>query len=478
MSDLTTHLIAIGVGVLIAFIFFGGNNNSQTAEPAAASGAAPVKAAGKKKNKKKNKKKAAKPSEPASEPVKKAPAPAKAEAPKETPKEEAAPAPAPANGGKKKKNKKKNGAASNGTATNNNTSTKENKPPPAAPKPTPTKAPEPPAPAIVPLQPRVVVEEAWETIPKKGKKKKNVGVKKQQAAAAAATATAAAAAETKASVSVTIDASRIGIIIGPKGATMNAIQEKTGTKLDVNAPKPEEKAGGNQFRPVVGGKSKATAKATVVITEGSPEGQKAAKKAILELADRGYAALLQAEGFGESSVSVHPRFLSEIVGTGGKIIKAIQSELDVKLTIPKTDWTPKTMQIGNVEPKVRVGIAGDSPANVKQAKQVINDIVAYHHHPITHPGLIHQEVNVPQEFFHCIIGTRGSEIKHIRGNYKVEVYMPSSESWCTTENVICVGKSNDVEKAISYIKLLMDRDSELREQKYSDEAYGDDSYGW
>lgn len=141
-------------------------------------------------------------------------------------------------------------------------------------------------------------------------------------------------------------------------------------------------------------------------------------------------------------------------------------------------FVPKTAQIGNIEPSVRVGIAGDIPANVKQAKQVIKDICAYHHHPITHPGLIHQEVYVPQEFFHCVIGTRGSEIKHIRGNYKVEVYMPSNESWCVTENVVCVGKSDDVEKAISYIKLLMDRDSELREQKYSDDAYGDDSYGW
>jgi len=281
-------------------------------------------------------------------------------------------------------------------------------------------------------------------------------------------------------VTVTIDASRVGIIIGPKGATMNAIQEKTGTKLDVNAPKLEEKAasGGSQFRPVVGGKSKSTAKATVVVSDGTTEGQKAAKKAILELADRGYATLLQAEGFGESSISVHPRFLSEVVGAGGKIIKAIQSELDVKLTIPKTEWTPKTLQIGNIAPSVRVGIAGDIPANVKKAKQVIKDICAYHHHDVTHPGFVHQEVFVPHEFFHCVIGTRGSEIKHIRGNYNVDVYMPSNESWCVTENVICVGKANDVEKAISYIKLLMDRDSELREQKYSDDAFGDDSMGW
>ena len=74
-----------------------------------------------------------------------------------------------------------------------------------------------------------------------------------------------------------------------------------------------------------------------------------------------------------------------------------------------------------------------------------------------------------------MIGPRGSEIKHIRGNYKVEVYIPSSDS--VTENVICVGRPNDVEKAISYIKLLMERDSELREEKYSDERYGDDGHG-
>jgi len=230
--------------------------------------------------------------------------------------------------------------------------------------------------------------------------------------------------------------------------------------------------------PSSGARAKKSAKATVIITEGSPQSKQVAKKAILELADRGYATLLQAEGFGESSVGVHPRFLSEIVGPGGSIIKAIQSELEVKLTIPKTDWTPKTMQIGNIVPSVRVGIAGDSPANVKQAKQVLKDICAYHYHSITHPGCVHQEIYVPQEFFHCVIGTRGSEIKHIRGNYKVDVYMPSTESWCMTENVICVGKLNDVEKAISYIKLLMDRDSELREQKYSDDAGGDDSMGW
>mmetsp|Transcript_7766 Transcript_7766/g.17529 ORF Transcript_7766/g.17529 Transcript_7766/m.17529 type:complete len:450 (+) Transcript_7766:142-1491(+) len=449
MTDFASHLAAIGVGVAIA-LFFVGRSKNNSAETTAKTAIATTAS-----SKKKSKKKAAAPKPaPAPEPVKAAP-------------KEAAPAPAPAtqpNGGKKKKTKKnkKNGTAvtANGNSNNNANST-----PAAAPAPTPT--PPVPAPAATPFQSRIVEEDGWETIPKKSKKKK---IKKPVAAPAGGAAN-------NASLSVTIDASRIGIIIGPKGATMNAIQEKTGTKLEVNAPKLDDTKTG-QFRPVVGGGGRSGKKqtATVVITEGSSETRQLAKTTVLELADRGYAALLQADGFGESSVSVHPRFLSEIVGPGGKIIKAIQTNLDVKLTIPKTDWTPKTMQIGNIAPSVRVGIAGDSQQNVKTAKQVIRDLCDYHHHEVTHPGFCHKEIYVPHEYFHCVIGTRGSEIKHIRGNYKVDVYMPSDESWCTTENVVCVGKSKDVEKAISYIKLLMDRDSEVREQKYSDEPFGDD--GW
>lgn len=498
MSEFTTHIAAIGVGVVITLLLVGGFNNatnkgsssgSSSSSPASSSkdssSNANVAVAAKKKNKKKSKKKAA-----ASVAV------AVAVAPVPEPEPEPAPAPEPVkeaeaeapkdqsqSNGKKKKTKKnkKNGASANANANSINIKNSNGNSTPA-PAPTATAAapkpkPAPPVAVVVPLQPRVVEEEAWATIPKKNKKNKAAaGLKKQQGAAAAA----ATAVDVKASDRVTIDAARVGIIIGPKGATMNAIQEKTGVKLDVNAPKLEDSSsngggGGSQFRPVVGGRNNKQT-ATVVITEGTSETRQLAKKAILELADRGYATLLQAEGFGESSVTVHPKFLSEIVGTGGKVIKAIQTGLEVKLTIPKTDWTPKTVQIGNIAPSTRIGIAGDSPQNVKTAKQVIRDLCNYHHHEITHPGFVHQEIYVPQEFFHCVIGTRGSEIKHIRGNYHVDVYMPSNSSM--DENVICVGRSNDVEKAISYIKLLMDRDSELREQKYSDEGFGDDSHGW
>ena len=76
--------------------------------------------------------------------------------------------------------------------------------------------------------------------------------------------------------------------------------------------------------------------------------------------------------------------------------------------------------------------------------------------------MVYEEVYVPHEFYHCVISPWGSEIKHI-------VHMPSNESWCTTENVVCVGKPADVKWAVSYIQLLMDQDAEQRDEKYSDE---------
>jgi len=523
MSDFLTHVAAIAIGVGVTLLLVGGFNNATASTTKSNKEDSTTTTEGgnnnnnnKKKNRKKNKKKSATTTtsttttttsnEPAStpSPVTTTPPPAAAfkavpiiefsEAePENFDKEEKVKAPQQQQqqvqsssnngGGKKKKTKKKKNTNTNTNNTSNGNSTPASDPV----APTATPAPAAPAPVAVaykpvvpstyvqPFQARVEVEEEWESVPVQKKKMKKV---KKVAVLVAANGEATGVPVPK--ETVTIDASRVGIIIGPKGATMIAIQERTGVKLDVNAPKQEESSsaaggGGNQFRPVLGGrKTKVTA--TVVITEGTNESRVIAKKAILELADRGYAALLQGDQFGEATVSIHPKYISEIVGTGGKIIKAIQSELDVKLTIPKTDWTPKSIPIGNIQPTCRIGIAGDDPRNVKTAKQVVKDICNYHHHEITHPGFSHEEVYVPQEFFHCVIGPRGSEIKHIRGNYNVDVYMPSPNS--TSENVICVGRPKDVEKAISYIKLLMDRDSELREEKYSDEHYGHDADGW
>ena len=377
-------------------------------------------------------------------------------------------------GGKKKKKKKnKGGSNANGSATSNGEAQATE-----APKatPTPAAAPAPKAASTTSDGWQTVppVEEEWESVGKNSKKgKKKVKTATVTAASKAPTAAAAgapaAAAAASATDSVTVDAKKIGIIIGPKGATMMAIQEATGCKLDINAPGGKDDGPNNKAAARVS----AMAKAGVIITGNDKESIAKAKKAVLELASKGYATLLQADpNFGEFGTEVHPRMLSEIVGPGGKTIQALQTSLNVKITIPPTDWKPNNRQTNihnrEVVKPVLVGIAG-SKENAKTAKEVIKSLAKYHHHEVTHPGMIHEEVHVPREFFHCVIGPRGSEIKHIRGNYKVDMYMPNDDS--ATDNVLVVGRQANVEKAIAYIQLLMDRDAEKNDQKYTDEYY-------
>lgn len=71
----------------------------------------------------------------------------------------------------------------------------------------------------------------------------------------------------------------------------------------------------------------------------------------------------------------------------------------------------------------KVTIAG-SPEAVKQAKEIIKSLTKYHWHEATHPGLKYAEVEVEAGYYSFVIGPGGSEIKHIKGNYKCEVYIP------------------------------------------------------
>lgn len=364
-----------------------------------------------------------------------------------------------------KKKKKKNGSAdtaSTAPATNGKSNGVQSETDRSASVPAVASITQPKPTSFYDYDPRQVrqEEEVWETIPDNKSKKKNKGAQKMGAGAAKVSSSSTTS-PTTASEVVSIDAKKVGIIIGPKGATMTAISAATGCKLDVNAPPKDVKPNTRSAKPL---------QATVVISEGTSESIAKAKQAVLELAASGYATLLQADTFGEQSLSVHPKVLSQIVGPGGRTIQAIQTALNVKITIPKTDWKPNAPQFGNVQPTCKVGIAGDDRSKVREAKRVLQQLLQYHYTEITHPGMIHQEVYVPQEFYHCVIGLRGAEIKHIKGNYKVEVYMPTSDG--PTENVLVVGQQSNVEKAIRYIELLIERDTEQRAQKYSDDYYG------
>lgn len=85
---------------------------------------------------------------------------------------------------------------------------------------------------------------------------------------------------------VVVDTKKLGVVIGPKGATFKAIQEATSTILNTASGKDS------------------TSEKTSINVSGLAEGVKKAVKAINELASKGYCTLLAGENFQESFITV------------------------------------------------------------------------------------------------------------------------------------------------------------------------------
>jgi hypothetical protein len=88
---------------------------------------------------------------------------------------------------------------------------------------------------------------------------------------------------------LTVEAKKIGLLIGPKGVTKIGIQDATGATINITNDREST--------------------APVVITvEGPKAGVEKAVIALNELLTKGYTTLLTPENFVEGSVTVHPKY--------------------------------------------------------------------------------------------------------------------------------------------------------------------------
>lgn len=91
-------------------------------------------------------------------------------------------------------------------------------------------------------------------------------------------------------------------------------------------------------------------------------------------------------------------------------------------------------------------------SQVNSVKAIVKDILQYHHSDIISPELVHLELShtaVPPEVYSVIIGSKGSEIKHIQGNFKISLYIPHADS--VNQHVVLVGEADAVASAERYI---------------------------
>lgn len=124
----------------------------------------------------------------------------------------------------------------------------------------------------------------------------------------------------------------------------------------------------------------------------------------------------------------------------------MQEKFGVRITVPPSNSK-------NANDLISIGIAGDRE-NISRTKDVIRDIMAFYHSPITHPGYVHASLDIPSRFYNNIIGTRGSEIRHIQNNFKVAVHIPSSTT--LNQTLLVVGEnSHNVDNAVRYIQKIV-----------------------
>lgn len=215
------------------------------------------------------------------------------------------------------------------------------------------------------------------------------------------------------------DDRRFAIVIGKGGATIKKIQEVTSTRIDT-----------------AGGMFTITGDAKAVVE---------AQAAVEEIIAKGYCSLLYDE-FAENSVQVHPQYFPDIIGSKGAVIREIKDKLFVEVAIPPVP--PGTTGTK----KYKVTLAGNAKS-VETAKEVINDIMMYYHHEITHPGKTHAEMEVDKWSYSYIIGRQGSELKHIQKNWDVKVYIPREHS--LNQKIVIVGDPGNVERAKTYVEKVL-----------------------
>jgi hypothetical protein len=142
----------------------------------------------------------------------------------------------------------------------------------------------------------------------------------------------------------------------------------------------------------------------------------------------------------------------------------------VKVSTP-SDYT-KVLPSGEtiVPSKVKIVLAGTKD-KVAIARGLILDLCKYYYTPVTHPGVTHLEMDISPHYYNYVIGSKGSEIKHIQANYKVTVYIPNAET--ANQNLLIVGEASNLQNAEKHIQRLIEKVDERAKAEAEGIALGE-----
>lgn len=206
-----------------------------------------------------------------------------------------------------------------------------------------------------------------------------------------------------------------------------------------------------------------------ILTGKTPEDVAMAEVCVNEIIEKGYTSLAW-DNPAEAKVPFLKSEIANVIGKGGDTIRVIKEQCKVEINIPKTDKDPKA----DPGAKIKISVAG-STEDVEKAKECIESIGKYGHHELTHPGVEHKELEIPDWQYAFIIGSKGSEMRHIQNNFEVKVNIPREHS--AIQNVLVIGEGRNVDRACAYIEKILKEKSEPRgrdKPEKTEDTWGED----
>ncbi len=207
-------------------------------------------------------------------------------------------------------------------------------------------------------------------------------------------------------------------VIGRKGAHLHALEEGTGTKIQM----PKRDSGD-----------------TSVTITGEELAVQRCQQAIRNLVKRGYSKITH-PGTQSGSVIVPANKRAAVIGKKWENINAIQAATNTRVNMPERDS-------GNNQ-AIIVGKKED----IAVAREALQNLIDLGFSELTHPNYSRASIKFPVEYIKHLIGPKGQTVKSISGstNCRIDTRDPSG-------NVIVVGPADGVAQARKEIQALLEK---------------------
>eukprot|EP01033_Poteriospumella_lacustris_P016447 gene16447-gene17253 len=234
----------------------------------------------------------------------------------------------------------------------------------------------------------------------------------------------------KPSKSLPISRGQLGKLIGPKGSTIKKFEEH----FSVQISQPPSEPGAPESAQ------------TKVAVEGEDRDQvQNAVTAIRQFLITNIAPWSDHVLVTES-VEVPKRSVRDIMGDQGRVKAVIGKHSRTQIVVPMVNDN-------DANGTATIKIAGAKAEDVSKAKDIIDEIVLFHCHPLTHPDLTYMQMDVPQKYHGRILGPRGAHAARLELEHKVRIYMPTQQQ----PNLVVVGDNEDnIVRCMDAIEDVMD----------------------